>query len=172
MSARLIALEQPPEKTDPAVIAMLEEVLALAKDGQISFACVGYTVRGNDTPIGQWQGVCTVPDDNLEGEAWYETFELRDNEFEIMEQHHPSVEDLSKLVKALRVTADKLEREDYGGLTGVVIVLDAVPGSFEHDGPLVGAWVSMQGGKGLYKGLLEAVINVATLRKSKEGRVQ
>ena len=81
-------------------------------------------------------------------------------------------EHISELAKVLRKTADRLEREGYGGLTGVVLVVEGVPGTFVENGPFVGTWVSMQGGKRLYEGMLTAAGDVAVLRKAKGRKVQ
>ena len=80
-----------------------------------------------------------------------------------------SVEDISKFIDILRATADRLEHGlSYGGLTGVVLVLDAVPGTFVQDEPLTATWVSPQGGQQLYNGLVTAIVDVAVLRDAKQ----
>lgn len=84
--------------------------------------------------------------------------------------HRP--DNLDKFIELLRETADMLEADDASGLTGVVLVAEGVPGRFKEDGPLTASWVSMQGGRGLYGGLLSAAMDVAALRKFKEGKVQ
>ncbi len=81
-------------------------------------------------------------------------------------------DDTSALVSLLRDMADKLEKEDHGSLTGVVLVVTAVPGVFAEDAPMTGVWVSMQGGRQLYGGLLSAAADVAGLRDFKKGQTQ
>lgn len=78
-------------------------------------------------------------------------------------------EDLSVF---LRETADRLDEENHGGLTGVVLVVTGVPGVFEEDKPATGTWVSMQGGMKLYGGLLSAAADVMMLREAKGRKVQ
>lgn len=81
------------------------------------------------------------------------------------------VEESKKLVELLRDTADRLEREDRGNLTGVAIVIEATPGTFKKPGPMSGAWVSMKGGGELYRGLLGVAMDIATLRRAKQEKV-
>lgn len=76
------------------------------------------------------------------------------------------------LARVLRETADRLEKEDYGGLTGVALVVDAAPGIFKEDKPMTAAWVSMQGGRRLYGGLWQVAMDVAALRDAKGKKVQ
>lgn len=76
------------------------------------------------------------------------------------------------LAELLRSTADRLEKEDHGNLTGVAIVIEAVPGTFKDPGPMTGTWVSMQGGKDLYRGLLRVAFDISALRNAKKSKVQ
>jgi hypothetical protein len=77
------------------------------------------------------------------------------------------------LAMRLRDTADRLEAgENKGGLTGVVLVVEAVPGVFSEDLALTGAWVSMRGGEHLDDGLRSATADVEALRRAKKARVQ
>jgi hypothetical protein len=76
------------------------------------------------------------------------------------------------LIRALRDTADRLEGEADGGLTGVALVVEGVPGVFAHDGPLTAVWVSMQGGEALVGGLRSVTQDTVLLRQAKARRVQ
>lgn len=84
----------------------------------------------------------------------------------------PRVETGKQLSSLLRSTADRLDQEDYGGLTGVVLVVEGAPGVFVN-GPIAsGTWVSMQGGEHLPEGLLDSISDVNILRRAKKGKVQ
>ena len=74
----------------------------------------------------------------------------------------------AELVKILRDTADRLERSDHGGLRGVVVVCEGVPGLFKSAGPLTGSWVDTGCGYDLYTGLVAAALDVAALRDAKK----
>jgi len=78
----------------------------------------------------------------------------------------------SELIQALRDTADRLEKEDNGDLTGIALVVEAAPGVFAHGGPLTAVWVSMQGGDQLAEGIRSVARDVSLLREAKGRRVQ
>lgn len=77
-----------------------------------------------------------------------------------------------ELVELLRRTADRLEQDDYGGLTGVAVVVEAVSGIFTNPGPMTVAWVSPQGGKEMLQGLIQVNLDINALRIAKKAKVQ
>jgi hypothetical protein len=56
----LVVLEAPPEKPDPHVVQLLEELLGFAKEGKMDFCCVAFALKGGESPLTRWAGLWSV----------------------------------------------------------------------------------------------------------------